>query len=90
MTWQQVEELMIHWLVEGGADAWFELSNIEMEQEDLYRKDCHCGVCRNITKAMNLELQEMCEATVSELLPEIRLKAANRSARRRCSSSFFD
>ena len=83
MTWQQVEELMIHWLVEGGADAWFELSNIEMEQEELSSKTCECNCCRKITWAMHAELNEMFDATVSELLPEIRLKAANRSARRR-------
>ena len=82
MTWQQVEELMIHWLVEGGVDTWGELSNIEMEREELSSKTCECGSCRKITWAMHAELNEMFDAAASDLLPEVRLRAVARSARR--------
>ena len=81
MAWEQVEELVIHWLVDVGLDSWFELAKIEMELEELKRKDCECRHCRNITWAMGLELQEMLEAAASDLLPEVRLRAVNRSAR---------
>ena len=81
MAWEDVEELVIHWLVDAGLDAWSELTEIEMEQEDLRRKDCECSGCRNIAWTMGLELQEMFKDFASDLLPEVRLRAANRSAR---------
>ena len=82
MSWDQVEEIMLQWITEGNVDTWNELSNIEMEQEEVNSKTCDCGYCRRVNRAMHLELVEMLEATTSDLLPEIRLRAANRSARR--------
>ena len=82
MAWQQVEDLMLHWLIESGADTWHELTNIELEQGEINSKTCECGYCRRVNRAMNLELSDMYDAAASELLPEIRLRAVNISARR--------
>ena len=72
---------MLQWITEGNVDTWNELSNIEMEQEEVNSKTCDCGYCRRVNRAMNLELVEMLEATTSDLLPEALLRATSRSAR---------
>ena len=73
---------MIHWLVEGGMDTWGELTNIELEQEEINSKTCDCGYCRRVNRAMHAELNEMFKDAASDLLPEVRLRAVNRSVRR--------
>ena len=80
-AWQDVEELVTLWLTEASHDAWFELAEIEDEQEELRRTDCGCGCCRKMAWAAGFELHEMWEATAMELLPLLRLEAANRSTR---------
>ena len=78
-AWPDVEELVTLWLADASLDAWFELVEIELDQEELGR--CDCGHCRKVEWAAGLELHEMWEATATELKPLLRLEATNRSTR---------
>ena len=79
MDWSDVEELVTLWLVDASHDAWFELAEIELDQEELGR--CDCGHCRKVEWAAGLELHEMWCAAAMDLKPLLRLEATNRSAR---------
>ena len=79
MAWPDVEEVVAHWLRAASLDSWFELAEIEMDQEELGR--CDCGYCRKVEWEAGLELRQMWEATAMELQPLLRLEATNRSAR---------
>ena len=78
-AWPDVEELVTLWLADASHDAWFELAEIEYEQEELGR--CDCGHCRKVEWAAGLELHEMWCATATELKTMLRLEATNRNAR---------
>ena len=78
-TWSDVEEVVVHWLSDASRDAWFDLAEIELDQEELGR--CDCGHCRKVEWAAGLELHEMwCDAAM-HLKPLLRLEATNRSTR---------
>jgi hypothetical protein len=81
MAWEQVEELVIDWLVEGGVGAKVDLDELGEELLDLMGMcDCECGSCTKVFLQLRADLREMIEETASELLPEVRLRVANRSA----------
>ena len=81
MAWEQVEELVIDWLVEGGVGAKVDWEEMEAElQEVMEQCDCECGSCTKVFLQLCAELREMLEEAASELLPEVRLRVANRSA----------
>ena len=81
MSWEQVEELVIDWLVEGGVGAKVGLDELEAElQEVMEQCDCECGSCTKVFLQLRADLREMIEETATDLLPEVRLRAANRSA----------
>ena len=81
MSWEQVEELFVDWLVEGGVGAKVDFDELGGELLDLMgRCDCECGSCRRIFVPMRAELREMIQESALVLLPEVRLRAANRSA----------
>ena len=79
MAWPDVEELVTLWLASASLDSWFELAEIELDQEELGR--CDCGHCRKVEWAAGLELHEMWCATAMDLKPLLRLEATNRNAR---------
>ena len=81
MSWADVEELVIDWLVEGGVGAKVGFDEIGEELLDLMgRCDCECGSCTKVFLQMRAELREMIQDTAADLLPEVRLRAASRSA----------
>ena len=81
MSWEDVEELVTDWLVEGGVGAKGHFDELGEELLDLMgRCDCECGSCTKVFLQMRAELREMIQETALELLPEIRLRVANRSA----------
>ena len=82
MSWEQVEELFVDWLVDGGVGAKVDFVELGEELLDLMgRCDCECGSCTKVFLQMRAELREMIEESASVLLPEVRLRVANRSAR---------
>jgi hypothetical protein len=82
MSWEEVEELFVDWLVEGGVGAHVDFDELGEELLDLMgRCDCECGSCTKVFLQLRSELKEMLEESASVLLPELRLRAANRSVR---------
>ena len=79
VDWPSVEELVTLWLADASQDAWFELAEIELDQEELGR--CDCGCCRKVDWAAGFELREMWCAAAMDLKPLLRLEATNRSTR---------
>ena len=82
-AWTDVEEVVTHWLTDAGMDVWTDLAELELERDELRRRDCECGCCRKIACVVGFELQEMFETAATGLLPLLRLEATNRSARAR-------
>ena len=88
MAWEDVEELVIYWLVEANLGAWADLTETEEELAEVRRLDCECGSCRRVFLAMGAELQELRDDVALELLPELRLCAVKRIARKMQRSEF--
>ena len=82
-TWQNIEDVVALWHREANEPAWTDLEELELERDELRRRDCECGCCREIAWVVGFELQEMFETVATGLLPLLRLEATNSSARAR-------
>ena len=65
MSWEEVEELFVDWLVEGGVGAHVDFSELGAELLNLMgRCDCECGSCTKVYLQLRSELKEMLKESV--------------------------
>jgi hypothetical protein len=79
-TWQNIEDVVALWHREANEPTWTDLEELELERDELRRRDCECGCCRKIAVGLHASMSLMLGLCADALRPELRLAAANRSS----------